>query len=117
MTETVHGYCRFCVALCGIRVTVDNDQVVDVRGDEDHPASRGYTCAKGRGLGRWHHHPQRILSPRIRRGAELQNASWHEALGDASERLRAIISESGVDAVGTYLATASSFDAAGRWAS
>ena len=117
MTETVHGYCRFCVALCGIRVTVENDQVVDVRGDEDHPASRGYTCAKGRGLGRWHHHPQRILSPRIRSGAELQNASWDEALGDASERLRAIISESGVDAVGTYLATASSFDAAGRWAS
>ena len=34
MTETVHGYCRFCVALCGIRVTVDNDQVVDVRGDD-----------------------------------------------------------------------------------
>lgn len=116
MTETVHGYCRFCVALCGICVTVDNDQVVDVRGDENHPGSRGYTCAKGRGLGQWHHHPRRIVSPRTRHGASLLNNSWDDALGDASKRLRAIISESGVDAVGTYLATASSFDAAGRWA-
>lgn len=116
MTKEVRGYCRFCVALCGIRVSVEDNQVVDVRGDEDHPGSRGYTCAKGRGLGRWHHHPMRILSPRMRHGASFQSTSWDKALGDASERLRAIISESGVDAVGTYLATASSFDAAGRWA-
>ena len=44
------SYCRICAAACGIVVTVDGDRVVRVRGDDEHPVSRGYTCSKGRGL-------------------------------------------------------------------
>ena len=30
MTEQARGFCRFCIALCGIRVTTDGDRVVAV---------------------------------------------------------------------------------------
>ena len=60
------SYCRICAAACGIVVTVDGDEVVRVRGDDDHPVSRGYTCSKGRGLPAWHHAPDRLDRPQLR---------------------------------------------------
>ena len=41
----VLSYCRICAAACGITVTVDDDHIVRVRGDAQHPVSRGYTCS------------------------------------------------------------------------
>ena len=58
VTRDVLSYCRICAAACGITVTVDGERVVRVRGDAEHPVSRGYTCAKGRGLPEWHHAPR-----------------------------------------------------------
>lgn len=116
MTVEARSYCRFCVALCGVRVTVDGDRIVAVKGDDEHPGSRGYTCPKGRSLGRWHHDEHRVTHPRMKLAGEWRDATWDDALGDIGSRLQGIIAESGPDAVGAYLATASSFDAAGRWA-
>jgi anaerobic selenocysteine-containing dehydrogenase len=109
----VRSFCRFCSALCGIVVTVDGDQVVEVRGDADHPLSRGYTCPKGRALGAWHHHPQRLDVPLVGRGDERREADWDSALGDLASRLQSTAAEHGPDAIGMYMATATSFDAAG----
>ena len=49
-TRTVRSFCRVCTSVCGILVDVEGDRVVRVRGDQDHPLSHGYTCAKGRAL-------------------------------------------------------------------
>lgn len=108
------SFCRFCIALCGIVVTTEGDQVVRIRGDEEHPLSRGYTCPKGRALGRAHHDPRRLDRPLLRRDGELVEVSWDECLDDVAARLRSILDAGDPDAVGTYLATASSFDASGR---
>ncbi|HEV7523844.1 MAG TPA: hypothetical protein VGP92_02695, partial [Acidimicrobiia bacterium] len=59
------SYCRICAAACGIVVTVDGDRVVRVRGDDQHPASRGYVCSKGRGIPAWHHSARRLDHPRL----------------------------------------------------
>ena len=48
--RTVRSFCRICTSVCGILVDVAGDEVVRVRGDQDHPLSHGYTCAKGRAL-------------------------------------------------------------------
>ena len=46
--RTVSSYCRICEALCGTLVDVDdNEVVVRIKGDPDHPGSRGYLCPKG----------------------------------------------------------------------
>jgi anaerobic selenocysteine-containing dehydrogenase len=116
MTEEARGFCRFCIALCGIRVTTDGDRVVSVQGDPDHPASHGYTCAKGRSLGRWHHHPDRILTPRLRHDSTWRDTSWADAFADATARIRDSIERHGADSVGVYIGTAASLDGAGKWA-
>lgn len=103
-------FCRFCVALCGVIVETDGDRVVGVRGDPDHPLSRGYTCPKGRALGAWHHHPRRLDRPRV----DGREHSWSDTLADLGARLRTVVEESGPSAVGVHFATGSAFDAAGR---
>src|SRR3954462_4886159 len=101
MERDVLSYCRICAASCGLTVTVDGDQVRKVRGDAEHPVSRGYTCSKGRGLADWHHSPVRLDRPRLH-GADV---SWDDALDDIAAVLRDTIGGSGADAVALYLAT------------
>jgi anaerobic selenocysteine-containing dehydrogenase len=108
--EDVLSFCRICAAACGIVVTVDGDRVLRVRGDDEHPVSRGYTCTKGRGLPAWHHGPTRLDRPRVR-GAD---ASWDELVADLAGALDGLIGESGPDAVALYLATGLAYDAAGQ---
>ena len=91
-------------------MTVDGDRVVRVRGDDDHPVSRGYVCSKGRGLAAWHHSPRRLDHPRLRG----RDVTWDELLADLAERLNEIINTTRPDAVALYLATGLAYDAAGQ---
>lgn len=116
MSVESSSFCRFCIALCGIRVAIDGERIVSVKGDPEHPASRGYTCAKGRSLGRWHHHPGRILAPRVRRDTGWAESTWTEIHADIAQRIRSIIEAHGADSVGVYIGTAASLDGAGKWA-
>jgi anaerobic selenocysteine-containing dehydrogenase len=104
------SYCRICAAACGIVVTLEGDRVVRVRGDDDHPISRGYVCSKGRGLAAWHHSPQRLDRPRL----DGREVTWDELLADLATRLGGIIDATGPDAVALYLATGLAYDAAGQ---
>ena len=106
MGEERRSFCRICAAACGIVVTVDGDDVLDVRGDPDHPVSRGYTCPKGRALGAFHHSPARLDRPRLR-GADV---SWDVLLDDLAGSLEPA-------ETGFYLATGFGFDSAAQVAS
>jgi anaerobic selenocysteine-containing dehydrogenase len=107
------SFCRFCQALCGIVVRTQGDRVLDVRGDAEHPLSRGYTCPKGRALGAWHHHPDRIDVATVRAGDRIVQSGWQPTLDDLGARLAHIRDESGPDGIAIFFGTGSSFDAAG----
>jgi anaerobic selenocysteine-containing dehydrogenase len=107
------SFCRICAAACGIVVSVEDDRVVRVRGDADHPVSRGYTCAKGRALPEMHHSIHRLDAPRVR-GIE---ATWEDTLDELASTITDVIDVSGPDAVGLYLATGLAYDSTGQVAS
>jgi anaerobic selenocysteine-containing dehydrogenase len=105
------SFCRICNAMCGVVVTVDDQQQVQqIRGDDAHPLSRGYTCPKGRAIGLFHHDPRRLDEPEI--DGEL--VSWDHALDDIAALVRTTIDAHGADAIGMYLASGSAFDTNGR---
>ena len=105
------SFCRICNAMCGIVVTVDDEERVQrVRGDEAHPLSRGYTCPKGRAIGLFHHDPRRLDEPEI--NGEV--VTWDRALDDMAALVRTTIDAHGPDAIGMYLASGSAFDTNGR---
>lgn len=114
MTETRRSFCRFCIALCGIDVDIDDDQVLRVRGVTEDPLSAGYTCPKGRALPAFHHHPDRLDHPVVVTDGERHIATWERTLADLGARLQDIIESAGPDGVAIYEATGSAFDASGR---
>ena len=103
-------FCRICPVLCGLVVQTQGEQVLQVRGDQDHPVTHGYTCPKGRALPEFHHHPQRLDRPMVRG----RDVSWDEMLEDLGSALARIIDESGPDAIAAYFGTWSWMDALGR---
>jgi anaerobic selenocysteine-containing dehydrogenase len=94
--------CTLCEATCGITVTTDGDRVVDIRGDEHDPISRGYICPKATALADLHHDPDRLKRPLVKRDGQFVEVSWREALDLTGERLRAIRSQHGRHALGVY---------------
>lgn len=108
------SFCRICPALCGVVVTVEDDRVLAVKGDPDHPVSGGYTCPKGRSLPDFHHAPNRLDAPLLRTQDELVPVSWERTLDDLQRTIEEVVSAHGPSAVGAYLGTGSAFDPAGR---
>ena len=118
-TEDVISFCRICNAMCGIIVTVEGEQILRIRGDVHHPLSRGYTCPKGRALGAFHHHPERLDHHRRRRaepagGTDQETISQENLVTELADLVRTTIAEHGPDSVGMYLASGSAFDTNGR---
>src|SRR5207302_10617304 len=111
--ELKRTYCRICMVQCGLVAEVAGDQILKVRGDREHPLTKGYTCPKGRATGQVHHQDGAITRPMLRKGGELVEVSWHEALDDVGARLRDLIDTHGPHAVGIYFGSGLGLDSSG----
>ncbi|MES2493758.1 MAG: molybdopterin-dependent oxidoreductase [Pseudomonadota bacterium] len=111
-TRTVRAFCRICLGHCGMTLTIDpQDCIVDIRGDRDHPLTRGYACFKGLQAEDAHHGPTRLLHPlrRAEHGGFDELAS-EQALDEIAQRLRQSIDRHGPDSVGVYFGNGSIFN-------
>ena len=108
-TKTVHTFCRYCLASCGIEVTVENNRVKKISADKQNPHSWQDFCAKGRTAGQLVEHPRRILNPMRRVGDSYVEATWDEAITDIAARMNALIEAGGPDAVGVYYGNPTGF--------
>src|SRR4029450_7529466 len=92
MIETHRSFCRFCHAVCGIEVDVEDGRVLAVRGDRDHVVSQGYLCVKGREPADPHTHPSRLRGAKRRTadGTFVDIAS-ETAMDEVAMRLSALI--------------------------
>jgi anaerobic selenocysteine-containing dehydrogenase len=104
---TRKSFCRFCHAMCGIEVEVDDGRVVKVRGDRDNPITRGFSCLKGRSLPDQLDHPDRLRESLVR-GADgsLTPIPAEAAMDEIAASLRQIIDRDGPRAVAIYAGTA-----------
>lgn len=95
--------CILCSRNCGLDVTVAAGQIVRVRGDDEHPVSRGYLCQKAARLAHYQSHADRLSHP-LRREADgsFVRVSWDEALDDIARRLAAIRERHGGSAFAFY---------------
>ncbi len=113
MVTSVTSVCRLCAVGCGTIVELDEGRILSVRGDPDDPWSAGYTCAKGRAGGDFHHHADRFDAPLMRRHGGLVTCSWDEALDDIAARLTALVAEHGPNVVADYTGTGGPLDPSG----
>ncbi|MCS7046265.1 MAG: molybdopterin-dependent oxidoreductase, partial [Gemmataceae bacterium] len=95
VARTIRAVCPHdCPDTCSMLVTVENGKAVRLRGDPDHPFTRGFLCQKvSRYLERVYH-PDRLLYPQIRVGAKgegkFRRTTWDEALDLITAKLKEI---------------------------
>ncbi|MDE2623890.1 MAG: molybdopterin-dependent oxidoreductase [Betaproteobacteria bacterium] len=104
-TSTVRSTCPYCGVGCGLLIRTENNRIVEVTGDPEHPANQGKLCTKGSTLLQSTRAEGRLLSPALRRtrSALRQNVSWSEALQFAATRFAEAIRTHGPDSVGFYI--------------
>ncbi|MFC6885590.1 MULTISPECIES: molybdopterin-containing oxidoreductase family protein [Actinomadura] len=112
MELKVLGACPLdCPDGCSWVVGVEDGRAVGMRGNADHPYTRGALCTK---VNRWLERAgqdDRILYPLRRVGAKgegrFERISWDEALGEIAERLRDVAERFGGEAIWPYWGTGS----------
>lgn len=107
----VKTYCRICQGICGMVATVEDNKVVAVRGDQDHPLTRGYACIKGLQNPELLHGPGRIRRPLARQsdGSHAPIAS-QDALDRIALKIADIVRDHGPNSVALFTGTQTYFN-------
>jgi anaerobic selenocysteine-containing dehydrogenase len=108
MKHVVRAACPHdCPDTCAMLVTVEDGRAVGVRGDPEHPFTRGFLCNK---VSRYHertHSPDRLAHPMRRAGKKgegrFERISWDEAIEEIAARFGEIAaSPDGPEAILPY---------------
>jgi anaerobic selenocysteine-containing dehydrogenase len=95
-----------CPDACGLLVEVINGKAVKVKGDSEHPFTRGTLCPKMNRYQETVHSPLRLTRPLMRTGQKgsglFRPISWEEAINQIGERWRTIIGQYGSEAILPY---------------
>jgi anaerobic selenocysteine-containing dehydrogenase len=90
----VHSACVLCSNGCGLEIAVKDDRMVGVRGQGHDRVNAGRLGPKG--LFGWQGQQRdRLLRPMIRRGGELREADWDEAMDAIVRRSRELLDDKG----------------------
>jgi anaerobic selenocysteine-containing dehydrogenase len=103
-TTTIRAACAHdCPDTCAMLVTVEDGRAVEVRGDPEHPFTRGGLCVKVNNYQDKVYSPERVLYPMRRSGpkgsGEFERISWDEALDEIAARFKATIAEHGPESI------------------
>ena len=108
MTRSVQGACPLdCPDTCAWHIEVDDaGRAVSLRGDRDHPFTRGALCGKVNRYLDALHDPDRLLYPMRRVGpkgtAQFERIGWDEAIESVAAGLRRAIDEDGPQSILPY---------------
>ena len=98
--------CILCECNCGVEVQLGGDDgrhLVKVRGDDAHPASKGYACEKAHRLDFYQNGPHRLTKPLRRRSdGSFEEIDWDTAIAEVAARLSAVRNEHGGDTIFYY---------------
>ena len=94
--------CRFCGTGCGVLLGERAGQLVALRGDPQHPTTKGLFCAKAVFLPKIVYSRDRLQHPMVRRDGKMQRIGWEEAMNLLADKFAAAIQEHGPDSVAYY---------------
>lgn len=102
--QTYHGGCPHdCPDTCSMVFEVQDGKLIGVKGNPDHPMTRGGLCVKLRDYEKRHYHPDRLLYPMKRVGPkgskQFERITWDEALDTIVDRWQSIIADHGPRAI------------------
>ena len=105
--QTVIGACPHdCPDTCSILTTVEDGKAIAVRGNPDHPFTKGRLCVKVNNYQDRVYSDRRLLYPMRRTGpkgsGQFQRITWEEAMDEIAARFQDIIASDGAQAILPY---------------
>lgn len=107
MKTISHGCTLDCWDCCKFNVIVDDNRVIKIEGDKEHPYTKGIICEKGRKHLERLYHKDRIYTPLLKKGNKWMEIDYDEALEIVSERLRFYIEKYGSNSILHYFESGS----------
>lgn len=101
--STHYRTCNLCEAMCGIEITLENDQIVSIKGDRKDPFSQGHICPKAVALKDLYEDPDRLKTPLKRTAQGFKPIGWKQALDETAANIRKIQRQHGRHAMSLYL--------------
>lgn len=88
--------CNGCSSKCGLIATVQDGRLWTLKGDENHPYSKGTICARSHGLAQMAYSKERVTQP-LRKTAtgEFEPISWDTAYAEIGEKVKHILDNEG----------------------
>ncbi|HKP45828.1 MAG TPA: molybdopterin-dependent oxidoreductase [Pyrinomonadaceae bacterium] len=100
---THYRNCSICEAICGIEITVEAEQRLNIRGDKGDPFSRGYICPKAVALQDIHYDKDRLRHPVRRTASGWARIEWREAFDEVADNLKRVNAKYGRNSIASYL--------------
>ena len=95
-----------CPDTCGLLCKVENGEITRVKGDPEHPFTKGFICKKAGYFPRHVHNEDRILTPLKRVGPKgegrFEPITWDEALDLTIAQIRNVAATYGPEAILPY---------------
>ncbi len=105
-TQFFGGCPHDCPDTCAMIYEVEGGRLVEVRGNKEHPMTRGGLCVKLKDYHDHHYNPDRVLYPLRRVGPkgsrQFARISWDEAIAEITKRWKDIIARHGSQAIMPY---------------
>ncbi len=79
--------CTQCEAACGLHGRVREGRILKLEGNPDSPINHGTLCSVGQSGVQAHYNPDRITTPMMRKGTNLQSVSWEEAMAELGKHI------------------------------
>ncbi|MGZ6956649.1 MAG: NADH-quinone oxidoreductase subunit NuoG [Acidimicrobiia bacterium] len=95
----VETSCTTCAVQCRGALESSSNRLVRLLGVDSEPVNQGWLCDKGRYGYEAVHHESRVVHPMVRRGGELVECSWPEALDAAADALRDTLATRGSSSI------------------
>ncbi|WP_156509099.1 molybdopterin-dependent oxidoreductase, partial [Oleiphilus sp. HI0132] len=97
-TELHKTACILCSRNCGLDVTTQDGKLIKIKGDPQHPMTKGYICQKAARLEHYQNHDDRLTHPLKRMpDGSFQKVSWDQALDEIAEKMNVTRDQFGPD--------------------
>lgn len=103
--QSADTICPGCSTGCNIRIDTNKERIYRLVPRENTEVNDWWMCDDGRHGWGYVHDEDRLLFPTIGRGTEENLSLWDAAVGHAKDRLDAIVSEHGSQAVAGFVST------------
>ena len=101
--KKLSGGCTLdCFDCCKFNVYVEDEKVVKIEGDKNHPYTKGFICKKGMAHLQRHNHPNRQYKPLLKVNGQWKEILFNEALELMAEKLKMYKEKFGSDSVLYY---------------